>query len=380
MISHGVMFGVEWNCLLLIVGLCWVVELNMGNTDRRKLHLIAPAGSVRPFFDALNIETADRLIEMVQQAVGDGLQVTGDRELIEAGENERQGGRVDDERRADDLQAALGDDAVAAIVLIRGGAWFTRILPRIDFSALDRRHARVAVFGFSELTTLVNIVGSYEKGIGIYDMGPAFLTYGLKRQAMLQCPPGRDSAQPSASWMGDRLVKEFETFFKDVVSMIGGQGSSRSISARLVRGTLPPQACRARFTGGNLTVMSTMIGSTFDACLKPVGRWLFFEDFNDKLERIDRFLSHLTLSRYWDVCEGILVGDFHRGYEDQTPSVLELLPYHLPKTFDKPILVSGDVGHVCPMSPLPLHVDLTITPQENSRYAIDWPREMVKTL
>lgn len=343
------------------------------------IHLIAPAGACRPFLDAMNIDSADGLMAIVRGAVGAGYSVTGNATLIEAGENERMGGRDDDRLRAEDLQRALGSDNVAAIVLLRGGAWFTRILPHVDFDVLAKRTSPVAVFGFSELTTLVNIVGAAENGLGVYDMGPAFLTYGLKRHAYVRENPESDPPARPGDWASAHLRPQFDAFFRDVTSIIEGRGTRRPIAARLVEGEIPDRL-EATFVGGNLTVLSTLVGTRFDSCVRPDGRWLVIEDFNDKLERADRFLAHLTLADYWDRCEGVLVGDFHQGYEDLVPAVLKLLKLHIPEARTVPILTTRDVGHIWPMSPLPLHIPLTIERRRDDAFSIHWNDDMLRTV
>lgn len=346
---------------------------------RPRIHLISPAGSCRPFLDALKIHTAGELIKIVSDTVGPGFDVSANQELIEAGEHEARGGRTDDSLRAADLTEALACDDVAALVLIRGGAWFTRVLPHVEFTVLEKRTRPVAVFGFSEMTTLVNIVGGFAQARGVYDMGPAFLTYALKRHAAVRTRFDVPAESRPASWMRERLRPELATFFQDVVRIIEGRGTQRHIRARVARGDVG-DAKEATFVGGNLTVLSTLVGSVFDDTVRPAGRWLVLEDFNDKLERIDRFLAHLTLAGYWDGCAGLLLGDFHRGYDDLTPAVLELLPYHLPPNWKRPVLVTEQVGHVWPMSPLPLHAPLRLESLDDGDIAISWPDELLQTV
>jgi len=346
---------------------------------RPRIHLISPAGSCRPFLDALELGSGRELIALSQAAIGPRYEVTGDLELIEARETEQQGGRRDDMRRAADVTHALADSQVAAIVLVRGGAWFTRILPLIDFSGLDRRKGPVALFGFSELTTAVNIVGSYERGLGIYDMGPAFLTYGLKRYAATRAEPESLSSSRPASWMRERLRLELDAFFGDVVRMIEGRGTQRPIHARLALGQIAARV-EARFCGGNLTVLSALVGSRFDEAVNPSGRWLVLEDLNEKIDRIDRFLAQLTLAGYWDRCEGLLLGDFHKGYEDLIDAVLGLLEFHLPQSRSMPVLVTSDVGHIWPMAPLPLHTQVTIERTVDDMYSLHWPADALRTV
>jgi muramoyltetrapeptide carboxypeptidase len=345
---------------------------------RRRLHLIAPAGSARPFLDALGMKSAESLLELVSEAVGAGIEVTGDIRLIEAEEDETRGGRWDDVARANDITAALAEDEVGAILFVRGGAWFSRVLAHIDFSVLKRRTRPVAVLGFSEATTLVNVVGAHALGRGIYDIGPAFLTYGLRRHAVLGARFAAKEGPRPEDWMRARLRPECMAYLRDVAGMLNGLGTRRRLRAKLVAGDLP-EGEGGTFVGGNLTVLSTLVGSRFDAAVRPLGRWLVLEDFNDKVERLDRFLSHLTLAGYWDECAGVLLGDFHRGYDDLTPAVLALLPYHLGGRRSLPILVTRDVGHVWPAAPLPLHTPLRFRRHSEDEIEIEAPAEAMGT-
>ncbi len=327
--------------------------------SRPRIHLIAPAGSARPFLEAMGFASGAELLEATRRALSDRYDVTGETDLLEAGEDVRHGGRRDDRERAEDITRALADDAVSAIVMVRGGAWFTRIVPRIDLGVLDRRTRPVALFGFSELTTLVNILGGHPQGRALYDMGPAFLMYGLKRYAARHVASSPPAASKTGPWVREHLGPEFAAYFRDVAAVIEGRGTDRPLPVRVLRGSEPPEGSELRLSGGNLTVLSTLVGTAYDRFVRPEGTWLVLEDFNDKVERYDRYLAHLTLAGYWTRCAGILLGDFHLGYENQTEAVAELLAFHLPSSWEGTILTSDRVGHVWPMAPLPLHFPLT---------------------
>jgi muramoyltetrapeptide carboxypeptidase len=320
----------------------------------------------------MGVRSAAELVALAQEAVGGTYQVSANGAILEAAEDESRGGRIDDRLRAEDLQQALADPDVVAIVALRGGAWFTRILPLIDFAVLDRRERQVAVFGFSELTTLVNIVGAHPRGLGVYSMGPAFLTYGMKRHAASQLHATDLQGASPEEWMLRRLREEFFAFFRNVTSIIEGRGGVGPLLARRVHGELPRPG-EVRFVGGNLTVFSTLIGSRYQECIRPKGRWLVLEDFNDKPERFDRFLAHLTLAGYWEECEGVLLGDFHQQGHDLTGPVLAILTFHLRRDSSPPVLVTSQVGHVWPMTPLPLHVPATLERIDETSVSIRWP-------
>lgn len=342
-----------------------------------RIHLIAPAGPCRDFFSKIGVGSARELIALVQEIIGPGHVVSGNEAIIEAAEDAQHGGRDDDRERAADITAALADSEVCAIIMLRGGAWFTRILPRIDFSVLDRRTTRLAVFAFSELTPLVNIVGAHSRGLGMYSMGPVFLGYGLKRFAALRADAGRFEDQVPSEWMRSRLHHHFREFFRNCLALIEGRGEPIVLDAQLARGQLP-ESLKAEFIGGNLTVLSTMIGSRFAECIDPAGKWLAIEDYNDKPERFDRYLSHLTLSGYWDRCAGVLIGDFHFEDRDLTPAVLEMLDRHLSCGGQPAVLTTRHFGHTWPMTPLPLHLPATVSRRGDREFVLQWPLDSLR--
>jgi muramoyltetrapeptide carboxypeptidase LdcA involved in peptidoglycan recycling len=318
----------------------------------QQIHLIAPAGTLQSFYEHLGVHNGAAMVSRFQEIIGSRFKLTANLAILDACEDESGGGRSDDRARAQDITVALGNSNVAAILAVRGGAWFTRILGHIDFSVLDRRIFPIMVFGFSELTPLINIVANHPMGIGIHDMGPAFLVYGLKRYASLNQPERTD--RTPEQWMADQLTSQIAKYLKRMAETVASlRPPAIPIGARLMRGAIA-DGTRATFVGGNLTVLSTLLGSPFGESIAPGNHWLVLEDFNDKLERLDRFLAHFTLADYWNRCEGLLLGDFHRGETDHLSDILAILEYHITDR-DFPVLATSEIGHVWPMTPLPLH-------------------------
>ena len=330
---------------------------------RRVIHLAAPAAPVAGFIQRLDLPDADAFFDYVQRTLGPDWRVRGDASLLAAPEDDRQGGRQDDAARAADLQAALADDDVAAVLTVRGGAWFARLGRRLDLRVLERRTQPVAVLGFSELTPLVNAVARYPLAHGIYDMGPAFLPYGLRRAGV-----SGDGTEPTT----EQLRAALDDYLRDVARMLGGRPSARPVTAQLVQGALPERSV-ATFVGGNLTLLMTMLAGPAGHRLEPAGHWLLIEDLNEKPERIDRWLAALGLAGWWERCAGLLLGDFHRGDESLLDAVLQLLPYHLPASRTLPVLATADVGHTYPMSPLVLNQPIELQRIGPDQYALLQP-------
>jgi len=321
------------------------------------IYLASVAGSGRRMLEALECDGAAALIDQVQVAVGDGYLVEGDAALIEAGEDDNRGGRSDDIARARAIERRLADDETVAFVALRGGAWLTRILGDIDCDVLNRRRRRITLFGFSELTTLINIASAYPQAFCLHDLCPGFIRKGLRDQARRQ---REEMSEPDAD---ARFRREVTAFFQDVTNILEGRGSNRSITGSLVNGALPVRT-RARFVGGNLTVLTTLLGTAYAAAINPTGRWLLLEDVNESLDRIDRRLAHLKLAGFFDRCAGLLIGDFHEQEMDHQETVVHLLRYHLSSVADTPIIITRDVGHVWPLAPLPLNSPVMLDPSD----------------
>lgn len=300
---------------------------------RSRVHLIAVATSAAQRLGALGMGDVRSFRGWVARLLGERYRVTADLTCLRAKEDEYRGGRTDDVRRARDLQEALADDETAAIVALCGGAWFTRVLHRIDFGVLDHRRTSVRVFGSSEMTSLVNIVARYKRGQGIHDVMPLFIL---------------DKARPKR-----RASQAFDAYWSDVDRMISGQGSTRPLRGELLSGTLPRRST-IRVVGGNLTLVASLLGGPFAGAVRTRGRWLALEDVNEKPERIDRMLAQLRLAGMLDAVEGLLLGDFHRGRDDLHDAVAALLRFHLPNR-RIPVVGRCNFGHVWPSAPLPLN-------------------------
>ena len=83
---------------------------------------------------------------------------------------------------------------------------------------------------------------------------------------------------------------------------------------------------------------------------------------------------------YWQTCEGVLLGDFHKDDQDLTEAVASLLRYHIPPDRAVPILITRQFGHVWPMSPIPVHTPATIERMDEEVYSITWPASALKTV
>jgi muramoyltetrapeptide carboxypeptidase len=177
-----------------------------------------------------------------------------------------------DARRLGELNHALSDPALGAIVAARGGYGLTRIAHLANYDAL-LRHPKWIV-GFSDITALHVEASS----LGIASLhGPN--AAGLGR---------------SDAWTRERFIRALE------------QPNAQSVYEGLE--TVRPGVASGRLAGGNLTLLFTCQAT--GRLRLPRGCILVIEDVTEASYRIDRMLSALLAGGALDSVAGVVLGDF----------------------------------------------------------------------
>lgn len=326
-----------------------------------------PRPSTAKKHQASNDVLISNLVSLAQQAVGGEYRVTINAGLLTAREDDKAGGRDDDRARATEVESVLADDTVAAMVTIRGGAWFVRLLDLIDFDVLKRRKTPVYIFGFSEMTPLIAIAGQYSKAIALYDLGPGFLYAGVKRHVQMNIaryakgidlPPEQHEAF-AAGWAMSRFRSGMAEFFSEVTGVIEGRACPRVPTGRLLTGSLPARST-IRIVGGNLSLTAPMMGTRFASAFDTTDKWLALEDLNEMPEQCDRMIAGLKHNGLLERAEGIILGDFHNKDGEFIDAVVKLLKHHLPARKKTPVIQLDNFGHIWPLAPLPMHREVTL--------------------
>lgn len=293
------------------------------------------AGSCNTVIKPLGFQMGRQLVDFIQTAFAPDFRVTADARMLQAVENDHKGGRNDDTRRAREIEKTLSDDNIVAAINLRGGAWLTRVLPQINFRVLDTRTRPIAIFGFSEITTLLNITAANHHVVAYHDLCPSMFTAAKRNRTKLQ------------------MRRNVLDFFTDVRRIIRGQPSQRTIDAKIVHGSLPTPKTMS-LIGGNLTLLTTLIGTPHAKTITPrKNRWLLIEDVHETPWRIDRKIAHLALAGYLNRYEGFVVGRFTNADKDITAAALICLKKQLANT-NAPIIRADNIGHVLPIAPVPL--------------------------
>jgi muramoyltetrapeptide carboxypeptidase len=221
---------------------------------------------------------------------------------------------AEDEARAEDLRNAWLDPQFAAVFSARGGFGVQRMVEYVD---LDELAAVPKWFvGFSDMTALHEPLNA--RGL-VTILGP--VAAGVEQ---LGDPDSRDRLRA--------LLFEPESV-KDLLAPRGG----RTVVEGVAEGVL---------SGGNLALLASSVGTPTH--VRPDGI-VVLEDTNEYPYRVDRLLTQLLRSGWFDQVTGVVVGDFgSRG--DQIGEVIQerLEPLGVP-------MVEGvAVGHETPNLAVPL--------------------------
>jgi muramoyltetrapeptide carboxypeptidase len=184
-----------------------------------------------------------------------------------------------DEQRAADLQLAWCDPQIAAVVCARGGYGCQRIVDLLDWPALMEAGPSVLV-GFSDVTALHQ---AFARVLGVVTLhGPVATSLGA----------------------GDRASREHlrRTLFEpqSALDLLNGSPVSTVVGG-VASGVL---------VGGNLTVLAADAGTSTSR--PATGGIALLEDECEAPYRIDRLLTQLRRTGWFDGVHGVVLGSFTR--------------------------------------------------------------------
>lgn len=284
-----------------------------------KVALVSPAGCIEPAC----LERGLRRLE----AWGLNPQVGGhvlDRAGLFAGRRQD---------RLYDLQRALDDPDIKAVIATRGGYGTASLLDDLDFTAFARQPKWVV--GFSDLTVLHSHLQKHLHVASLHAAMPQ--TYP---GPVGGCAPHGKAAAPACP-----EHPALDTLHRALFGEPLGYAA------------LPPHAAqragaaRAPLVGGNLSVLYSLRGTPTD--LDPAGKILFIEDLNELDYHIDRMLLNLYRGGWFDRLAGLVVGAFtgiRPGARPLGLSVTETVERYVEAAYAKgaryPVYYDFPAGHI----------------------------------
>ena len=216
----------------------------------------------------------------------------------------------DDALRLQDLQRALDDERIKAIVCARGGYGTTRIIDQVDFTQF-REHPKWLV-GFSDVTTLHSHI--HTLGIeSVHAIMPLLF--------------------PQAGTTDSIETLRQVLFGEDVIYTVAPHSFNRTGTAQ------------GQLVGGNLSILGSLTGTRSDS--GTAGKILFLEDLDEYLYHIDRMLVHLDRSGKLENLAGLIVGDMSDMKDTTVPfgkTAYEIILEHTGK-YNYPVCYGFPVGH-----------------------------------
>ena len=217
-----------------------------------------------------------------------------------------------DEERADEMQAMLDDDSINTILCGRGGYGLGRIIDQLDFELFRKKPKWI--IGFSDITVL---------------HGHIYSNYKI---ASMHAPM-------AGAFNDEAATNEFIQSLKNAI-----EGKKAKYECAVHEYNKKGEAV-AELVGGNLTLVSHLIGTSSD--IKTKGRILFLEDTGEFLYKIDRMLYQLKRSGKLQKLAGLVIGGFSDMTDTDRPfgkTVYEIVQ-DIVKEYDYPVCYNFPVSH-----------------------------------
>lgn len=226
------------------------------------------------------------------------------------------------------LNKAFSNPDSSAIWMIRGGYGMQKLMPSF----------------------IKNYSANYKKKLFIgYSDGSALHFYlNGKNHKTLQAPLICELPHLS--------VKEL-SFLKDVLFGIKKEIVFNNLK---VQSNSPKRILKAPIVGGNLSLLSSSVGTAWLPRFKS--HFLFIEDINEEDHKFDRMLCHLFYSGFLKGIKALLFGVFSPL---NSPSLQKKLFKSFSDICDIPMVFGLPCGHCAPHYPLPFNAPAELVIQGN---------------
>ncbi len=189
-----------------------------------------------------------------------------------------------DKERADDFNNMIKNPEIKGIIFTNGGYGCARILDLVDYDMI-RKNPKV-IIGFSDDTALINAI--YKKTGLITFHGPVSKTIHRDYNKMQF---ENIVIRPTDQYTIESSDNDLQKSVEDKV---------------FERYTITPGKVQGKLTGGNLTLICSMVGTPYQIDLK--NKIVMIEDTGEEPYRIDRMLTQLIACGELTKASGIVFG------------------------------------------------------------------------
>ena len=248
-----------------------------------------------------------------------------------------------DEERAADINKMFANKNIKGIMAMHGGWGCARILPLLDYKTIQ--HNPKVFIGYSDITAL--LLGIYAKTGLITFHGPVgssswnnFSVENFKNMLI----EGNPVQMINPVKKGDNLVQTEDRIY-----------------------TINAGKATGRLIGGNLTVLSHILGSPYTPDFKD--SILFLEDVGEDIYRIDRMITQLKLAGILNQISGFVFGKCtdcppsKGGYGSLTME--DIYEDHI-KPLKIPAFSGAMIGHIKDKFTIPVGLEAAIDAEKGS--------------
>jgi muramoyltetrapeptide carboxypeptidase len=247
-----------------------------------------------------------------------------------------------DKDRAADINAMYADTSVRAVFAVRGGWGCARLLPYLDFDAIRANPKRLV--GCSDITAL-------------------HLAFAAKTDCPTIHGPNAANSWGALSWDSFRRL----AFAGETPTWRSPPLNEDRLAPRSGIRTFRPGKASGRLVGGNLAVLSALVGTPYMPDV--AGAILFLEETGEAEYRLDRMLTQLALAGVLGRVAGVAFGQCTRcsggeaNYSGFTVS--EVLDQHF-APLGVPAFQGALFGHVANQFSMPVGIRAEIDAAEGT--------------
>jgi len=241
-----------------------------------------------------------------------------------------------DKNRAEDVNEQFRDSEVKGILAIRGGWGCARLLPLLDFQMI-RDNPKILI-GYSDVTALLLAI---------------FAKTGL---VTFHGPLGISSWNSFSVDYFERIL-----FNGEMIEMLNPKQVGDNLTQVRDRvQTITPGKAKGKLLGGNLSVLSAIVGSGYLPSWKNA--ILVLEDIGENIYRVDRMLTQLKLAGILDHLSGFIFGKCSEcgpGQSYGSLTIEQLFDDHI-KPLNIPSWQGSMIGHIPRQFTLPMGTQVEI--------------------